>query len=143
MGGDPLHERMAEYERLADAVSGAVTEDRVNIQPAGRSADGQRYRFAARLDRAALIAALTDALPARFGISHVNDDGSLSVEWTGKREAPSRRTWRSSQTDHRRGDGHRRGRPDRVGLDSGARKNAQWGRYYRFARSETTVSDIT
>mgnify|MGYP000628056727 CR=1 FL=1 len=113
MSEEPLHERMAEYdrlaadaadlaeqrddvgtevsERLADAVSEAVTKDRVSIQPAGRSKDGHRYRFTARLDRAALVAALTDALPAGFVVSHVNDDGSLSVEWTGRRETPSRR----------------------------------------------------
>ncbi|QLH84703.1 hypothetical protein [Halosimplex pelagicum] len=113
MSDDPLHERMAEYEalataaaeraherdevgaevgdRLAASISEAVTETGVNVEAVERSRDGRRHRFTARLDRAALVAALTESLPAGFVVSHVNDDGSLSVEWTGERETPSKR----------------------------------------------------
>ncbi|QLH79718.1 hypothetical protein HZS55_21560 [Halosimplex rubrum] len=113
MGEEPLHERMAEYERLAteaaqtarerDAVGDAVaerlagtvadvaTQERINVEAAGRSDDGNRHRITARLDRAALVAAVTEALPNGFVVSHVNDDGSLSIEWTGERETPSKR----------------------------------------------------
>lgn len=108
---DELHERMAEYERLAERVRetaserddvGAAVGDElaatvaeaaetagVGIEVAER--DGRRFRFEARLDRAALIAALTDALPPGFVVSHVNDDGSLSVEWTGDDRTPGKR----------------------------------------------------
>ncbi|WP_123539325.1 hypothetical protein [Halosimplex salinum] len=113
MTDDPLHERMAEYEtlareaaeraserdevgaavgdRLAESISEAVTETGVNVEAVDRSGDGRRHRFTARLDRAALVAALTESLPSGFVVSHVNDDGSLSVEWTGERETPSKR----------------------------------------------------
>lgn len=63
----------------------------MNSQPAGRSDDGHRYRLTASLDRAALVAAPTDALPVGFVVSHGNEDGSVSIEWTGKRETASRR----------------------------------------------------
>jgi len=113
MGEEPLHERMAEYERLAseaadaarerdetatdigdrlaEAISVAVESEGTTIEPMGRSADGHRYRFTARLDRAALVAALTETLPDGFVVSHVNDDGTLSVEWTGEDRTPSKR----------------------------------------------------
>ncbi|WP_415378505.1 hypothetical protein [Halosimplex sp. TS25] len=113
MSDDPLHERMREYEttaeeaaerarerdeiagdvgdRLAEHVGAAVTDVGVNVRHAERSRDGHRHRFTARLDRAALVAALTESLPGGFVVSHVNDDGSLSVEWTGDRQTPSKR----------------------------------------------------
>ncbi|WP_018258703.1 hypothetical protein [Halomicrobium katesii] len=113
MSDDPLHERMARYEqlareareraserdavgdevgdRLADAIAEAVDEAGVSVGAVDRSRDGHHYRFTARLDRAALVAALTDALPAGFVVSHVNDDGSLSIEWTGSDRTPSKR----------------------------------------------------
>lgn len=113
MSDDPLHERMAEYEalataaaeraherdevgaavgdRLAASISEAVTEAGVNVEAVERSRDGRRHRFTARLDRAALVAAVTEALPDGFVVSHVNDDGSLSIEWTGERSTPSKR----------------------------------------------------
>jgi len=113
MDEDPLHDRMERYEelseevtrlaserdgvartvktRLASAVTDAVADAGANVAPAGESADGHRYRFEARLDRAALVAAVTEQLPAGFVVSHVNEDGSLSIEWTGERKTPSKR----------------------------------------------------
>lgn len=113
MTEESLHERMVRYEelaeqararasdrdavgddvgdRLADTVSAAVETAGVNIEPSDQSSGGRRFRFTARLDRAALVAALTDALPAGFVVSHVNDDGSLSIEWTGDDSTPAKR----------------------------------------------------
>ncbi|ELZ56462.1 MULTISPECIES: hypothetical protein [Halorubrum] len=113
MDDTPLHERMRRYEalasearktaerrdevgkaigkRLAASVTDAVEREGANVEVLGRSADGGRYRFAARLDRAALVAALTETLPDGFVVSHVNDDGTLSVEWTGDERTPSKR----------------------------------------------------
>lgn len=112
MDDDPLPERMARYEALADEVQSvaserdavgdevaarltetveeAVAAAGVSIEPTGGT-DGHRFRFEARLDRAALVARLTDDLPPGFVVSHVNDDGSLSVEWTGDDRTPSKR----------------------------------------------------
>ncbi|EMA68005.1 hypothetical protein C462_15075 [Halorubrum distributum JCM 13916] len=113
MDDTPLHERMKAYEasareaaragkkrdriaanvgkRLAAAVTDAVEQDGANVKVTGQSGDGHRYRFTARLDRAALVATLTETLPDGFVVSHVNDDGSLSIEWTGADRTPSKR----------------------------------------------------
>lgn len=113
MDEEPLHERMETYERLAgdaaeaarerdetadeigDRLAEAVTEavDRAgaNVVQSEQSRDGHRYRFNARLDRAALVAALTETLPDGFVVSHVNDDGTLSIEWTGSDRTPGKR----------------------------------------------------
>jgi hypothetical protein len=110
---EPLHEQMETYERLAsdaaeaarerdetagkigdrlaDAITAAVEREGANVVQSGQSGDGQRYRFTARLDRAALVAALTETLPDGFVVSHVNDDGTMSVEWTGSGRTPSKR----------------------------------------------------
>jgi len=113
MAEELLHERMVRYEelaeqararasdrdavghdvgeRLADIVSEAVETAGVTIEQSDRSTDSRRFRFTARLDRAALVAALTESLPAGFVVSHVNDDGSLSIEWTGDDSTPAKR----------------------------------------------------
>lgn len=113
MTEEPLHEQMARYdaldeqareaarerealgaeigERLAEAISGAITEQGASVESVERSRDGHRHRFEARLDRAALVAAVLEKLPDGFVVSHVNGDGSLSVEWTGRRETPAKR----------------------------------------------------
>lgn len=113
MDDRPLHERMEAYEtaaseaseaarkrdetateigkRLAATVTDAVERDGANVEVTGQSKDGHRYRFTARLDRAALVATLTKTLPDGFVVSHVNTDGTLSVEWTGGDRAPSKR----------------------------------------------------
>ncbi|WP_277541671.1 hypothetical protein [Haloarcula laminariae] len=113
MDEEPLHERMEAYEtlaseaaekarerdeaadeigdRLAAAITEAVEREGANVVRSGQSKDGHRYRFTARLDRAALVAALTETLPDGFVVSHVNDDGTMSVEWTGSDRTPSKR----------------------------------------------------
>lgn len=113
MDDTPLHERMETHDalaseaakaarkrdetasqigkRLSSAVSEAVERAGANVEVAGRSNDGHRFRFAARLDRAALVAALTETLPNGFVVSHVNTDGTLSIEWTGEDRTPSKR----------------------------------------------------
>ncbi|MHC3379014.1 hypothetical protein [Haloarcula sp. H-GB5] len=78
-------------DRLADAVSEAIAEAGTNVGSLGQSKDGKRFRFEARLDRAALVAAVTEALPDGFIVSHVNEDGTLSVDWTGDSTTPSKR----------------------------------------------------
>jgi hypothetical protein len=77
--------------RLADHVEGAVAEAGTNVETVAHAADGHQFRLEARLDRAALVAALTDALPGGFVVSHLNDDGSLSIEWTGGGRTPGKR----------------------------------------------------
>ena len=113
MGDEPLRERIASYERLtedvrelnrereaiaddvagrlADALTETVSETGTGVAAVERSDDGRRYRFEARLDRAAVVAAVVEGLPDGFVVSHVNGDGTLSVEWTGERTTPSRR----------------------------------------------------
>ncbi|GGN96966.1 hypothetical protein [Haloarcula pellucida] len=113
MAEEPLHERMDRYETLAaeaadaerkrdevanevgaalaDVITEAVEVEGTNVVPLDRSADGHRYRFTARLDRAALVARLTESLPEGFVVSNVNDDGSLGIEWTGDDRTPSKR----------------------------------------------------
>jgi len=113
MDDEPLHERMERYEalagaaadaarerdeaateigdRLAAAITEGVEQEGANVVQTDRSRDGHRYRFTARLDRAALVAALTETLPDGFVVSHVNDDGTMSVEWTGSNRTPDKR----------------------------------------------------
>lgn len=113
MDDDPLHEQIASYEqlsedvrelnserediaddvanRLAETLADAVSEVGTNVGAVERSDDGHHYRFEARLDRAALVAAVTEELADGFVVSHVNDDGTLSIEWTGERATPSGR----------------------------------------------------
>ncbi len=113
MDETPLHERMEQYEelagaaadtarkrdeaateigdRLATAITEAVEQEGANVVQCGQSTDGHRYHFTARLDRAALVAALTETLPDGFVVSHVNDDGTMSVEWTGSDRTPGKR----------------------------------------------------
>jgi len=78
-------------DRLSDAIEEAITEAGTNVGSLGQSKDGKRFRFEARLDRAALVAAVTEALPDGFVVSHVNEDGTLSVDWTGDSTTPSKR----------------------------------------------------
>lgn len=81
--------------RLADVVADAVTKEGANVEAVGRSNDGHQHRFEARLDRAALVAAVTEGLPDGFVVEHVNEDGSLSIEWTGERETPAKHDHRA------------------------------------------------
>jgi hypothetical protein len=77
--------------QLAECVEQAVTEQGTNVETAGESPSDGTFRFAARLDRAAMVAALTSTLPDGFAVSHVNTDGTLTVEWTGSGRTPSKR----------------------------------------------------
>lgn len=78
-------------DRLQGAIVEAITDAGANVGSLGQSKDGKRFRFEARLDRAALVAAVTETLPEGFVVSHVNDDGTLSVDWTGDSTTPSKR----------------------------------------------------
>ncbi|WP_424001067.1 hypothetical protein ACOZ4I_15365 [Haloarcula salina] len=78
-------------DRLGDAIEEATADAGTNVGSLGQSKDGKRFRFEARLDRAALVAAVTEALPEGFVVSHVNTDGTLSVDWTGDSTTPSKR----------------------------------------------------
>lgn len=115
MPEDPLHEHMTRHaelteevaalsrdreavaaevrDRLADAVAAAVAEAGANVEPLDGPRDGTRFRFGARLDRAATVAALVRELPDGFYVSHVNEDGSLSADWTGHGRTPSKREY--------------------------------------------------
>jgi hypothetical protein len=76
---------------LADVLADAVADHGANVEAVERSRDGHGFRFEARLDRAALVAAVTDRLPAGFVVSHVDEDGTLGVEWTGDQRTPAKR----------------------------------------------------
>lgn len=77
--------------QLADHVETAIEEGGTNVEAVAQSASNGTFRFEARLDRAAMVAALTESLPAGFAVSHVNTDGSLSIEWTGTGRTPTKR----------------------------------------------------
>jgi DNA-binding protein H-NS len=76
---------------LAEHVETALAEEGTTVEAVNRSADGHTVRFEARLDRAAMVAALTESLPGGFVVSHLNENGSLSIEWTGDGRTPGRR----------------------------------------------------
>ena len=78
-------------QRLAAHVEEAIDEAGARVEAVERSADGETLRFEARLDRAAMVAALTETLPDGFVVSHVTADGSLTVEWTGSGRTPGKR----------------------------------------------------
>ena len=78
-------------ERLADSVTDAVDEAGVNVEVAHTSADGTHQTLRARFDRAALVAALNDHLPAGFVVEHVNEDGTLTVQWDERETVRERR----------------------------------------------------
>jgi len=78
-------------DRLAADVQTAVAAEGTTVEAVDTSGKNDRFRFEARLDRAAMVAALTDQLPAGFAVSHINDDGSLTIEWTGNGRTPTKR----------------------------------------------------
>lgn len=67
--------------QLCDAVEEATTETGVSVEIQSTSRDGSQQTLTARLDGAALVAAVTDQLPDGFVVEHVNDDGSLTIQW--------------------------------------------------------------
>src|SRR6056297_420296 len=110
MSEETTHERMQRYEVLAekerefrkqkttvlddvgeeltDAVEQAIEGAGVAIEVDSTSRDGTHQTLRARLDRAALVAAVTTHLPDGFVVEHVNDDGTLTVQWD-ERESTS------------------------------------------------------
>lgn len=53
---------------IADALAAAIEVEGANVESIGQSKDGHQFQFSARLDRAALVAAVTSRLPAGFYI---------------------------------------------------------------------------
>jgi len=112
-GTDSTHEQMEEYQRLAeqerefraekraalaevggdltDAVERAIESAGANVAVESVSGDGTQQRLRAGLDRAALVAAVTEELPAGFTIKRVNDDGTLTVEWSRREKSAEQR----------------------------------------------------
>lgn len=110
---DPLSDRMDRLETVSEAAAEAAREREdlarsvaddlaghvetaiesadANVEPAGDGPIQGRFRFEARLDRAALIAVLVDELPDGFAVVGVDGDGTLTVEWTGGDRPPGKR----------------------------------------------------
>ncbi len=107
------HERMQQYESLAQkereyrtqkrdvlddvgdtlatVVENAVETNGANVTVESTSNDGKTQTVAARLDRAALVAAVADELPEGFSVKRVRDDGTLSIEWSRRKSSPEQR----------------------------------------------------
>jgi hypothetical protein len=107
------HERMQEYEELAErereyrakkrvalddvgeeltgVVERAIATAGANVTVDSTSSDGHTQRLRPRLDKAALVAAVTDELPDGFAVKSVNDDGTLSVEWSRRETSAEKR----------------------------------------------------
>jgi hypothetical protein len=77
--------------QLTDSVADAVEEAGCNVEVAHTSADGTHQTLRAQFDRAALVAALNDHLPAGFVVEHVNEDGTLTVQWDERESVRERR----------------------------------------------------
>lgn len=111
--GESAHERMKQYESLADQereyrgkkrsihkdvsddlseiIEDAITEAGANVEVESTSTDGSTLSFGARLDRAALVAAVSDSLPSGFQVKRVRDDGTLAIEWSRRETSPEQR----------------------------------------------------
>lgn len=107
------HERMQEYEDLAErereyrakkrtalddvgeeltgVVERAIATEGANVTVESTSSDGRTQRLRPRLNKAALVAAVTDELPEGFAVKSVNDDGTLSVEWSRRETSAEKR----------------------------------------------------
>ncbi|MEF8937762.1 hypothetical protein [Halobacteriaceae bacterium SHR40] len=110
--GSP-HERMQRYEELeakereyrgqkravledvktelASTVERAVDQEGANVTVDSTSRDGTVQTLTARLDRAALVAEVTDELPEGFTVKRVKDDGTLAIEWSRRKTSPEQR----------------------------------------------------
>ena len=116
MGSDDeasSHERMQQYEELAErereyraqkravlddvgdeltgVVERAIATEGANVTVESTSSDGKTQRLRPRLDKAALVAAVSRELPDGFVIKDVNDDGTLSVEWSRRKTSAEQR----------------------------------------------------
>jgi hypothetical protein len=76
---------------LAAAVAAAAEDAGVTVEVTGTSRDGTQQTLRARLDRAALVAAAAERLPDGFVVQHVNDDGTLTVQWDERASVPDSR----------------------------------------------------
>jgi len=107
------HERMQRYEELearereyrgqkrsvledvktdlAATVERAVDQEGTNVTVDATSRDGTVQTLTARLDRAALVARITDELPEGFVVKRVKDDGTLAIEWSRREASPEQR----------------------------------------------------
>lgn len=107
------HDRMARYEQLAEqerqyrakkrnvldqvgqelsaVVEAAIDSEGASAAVESTGDDGKRLTIGARLDRAALIAAVSDSLPDGFSIKGINDDGTLTIEWSRREQSPEQR----------------------------------------------------
>lgn len=77
-------------EELSAALERAIGQTGANVVVEATASSGTTQTLGVRLDRAALIACVCDELPDGFTIDSLNDDGTLTVEW-------SRRTDQSKQ----------------------------------------------
>jgi hypothetical protein len=116
MGSDEeasSHERMQRYEQLAEqereyrtekramlddvseeltgVVERAIATEGANVAVDSTSSDGRTQRVKATLDRAALVAAVSEELPAGFAVKGINDDGTLSIEWSRRETSAEQR----------------------------------------------------
>lgn len=111
--GDSSHEQMERYEKLAQrereyraekrsvlddvgadltaVVEQAIDTAGANVTVERTSDEGKRQTLGARLDRAALVAAVTDELPRGFTVKGVNDDGTLTIEWSRREQSREQR----------------------------------------------------
>jgi hypothetical protein len=111
MAEDPLHERMEHHDGLASeaaetareretvaravsqqiaaSITEAVAVEGATVETVSEpTAASHRFQFNARLDGAGLIAAISERLPAGFYISHLNADGTISIDWNGDGQTP-------------------------------------------------------
>lgn len=78
-------------EELTAVVEAAIEETGANVAIESTSKDGKRQTVSARLDRAALVATVTDELPEEFAVKSVQDDGSLTIEWARRKQSEEQR----------------------------------------------------
>jgi len=111
--GESSHERMERYESLveqereyrtkkrtvlneigedlADVIEEAIELKGANVDAVSTSTDGKTQTFTARLDRAALVAHISDNLPPEFTVKRVKGDGTLAIEWSRREQSPEQR----------------------------------------------------
>lgn len=107
---DSSHDQMERYEALAEqereyraekdslleavgddltaAVEAAIDRAGATVEVDSTANDGTTQTLRARLDRAALVAAVSEELPAGFAVKRIHTDGTLTVEWD-RRDDPS------------------------------------------------------
>lgn len=104
------HDRMERYESLAEqereyrtkkesvldtvgddltaAVETAIDDAGAGVEVQSTANDGSTQTLRARLDRAALVARVSDELPQGFAVKRIHTDGTLTIEWN-RRDEPS------------------------------------------------------